>query len=74
MTDVSQMTQEELVAKNQELTQKCVDLTSRIEILTEAFMEHLTKFDDRIDAAFEEFDATIDQKVTAKVQESLSNP
>jgi hypothetical protein len=73
MPEISEMTHEELVALNQELLQKCTDLTNRVEILSEAFLEHLTKFDDRIDAVFEEFDATIDQKVAAKVAEVTSS-
>lgn len=58
--------------ERQELEQRILDLTQKNETLTDAFLEHLAKFDDKLDVLMDQFQAEIDAKVDAKVAEALA--
>jgi DNA anti-recombination protein RmuC len=54
------------------IEQRAEELLTRIETLTDAFLEHLTSFDDRLDRTMQQVEETMNARIEARVQEELT--
>lgn len=70
---MAEITQEQLQAEMTKLS----ELRGRTENLAEAMLEHITKFDERVDSIMTQFekrlDQAIDERVDVRVAEILAN-
>lgn len=54
------------------IEERAADLLARTEVLTDAVLEHLTNFDNRLERTMQQVEETMNARIEARVQEELT--
>lgn len=60
-----------MAEETQTMEERAAELMQKTEVLTDAVLEHLTNFDNKLDRVMQQVEETMNARIEARVQEEL---